>query len=365
MPTGTSLGRGGVAGGLWNCCLAVLVVALLLVCGFWVWVARAPRHNESVARDDMRKSVAASTARLKASAADGVLLGTEIDRDVAGAPVRPLPADVRRRGRTVTVTARFMGVGPGFMGSTEVTGCYRFRIVPPEVSVREVPAAACRDLRHDRRPAVEIARDVVAELREALADGGPEAVGRAAVWQTPGIRIQDQETVGGRSTVLAWVGTGTAGSDCYAFAVDTVTVTAKEQSHNGCYRIEREQQARDEATRRAELDTAAREIEHRIDHALTDGRLTDTELADALDLPRTDTLGKPAPRDPVAVAVHTRRSATGVRVEAKVNALDQSSWNEGCYEFTVRPRERSVTRRATGTACLVPTAPSSTAPDPG
>lgn len=359
---GTSFGRGGAVRGLWNCCLAVLIAALLLVCAFWVWFALAPRHYESVARDDMRKSVAKSAARLRASAADGVLLYPEIARDLTGGPMMPLPADVRRQGKTVTVTARFTGTGPGFMASTEVTGCYRFLIVPPEVSVREVSAAACGDLGRDRRPSAEVARDVVTELRAALAKGGLPAVEGAAAWGTPGIRVQDRETTQDRSTALVWVtGTGVT-SDCFEFTARThpATVTAKKQPHEGCYRIERERQARDEAARKAELDTAARRIQHRIDRALTDGRLTDTELADALALPRTDTLGEPAPRDPVAVAVRTHRSATEVTVEAKVDALEQSSWNEACYEFTVRPRERSVTRRATGTACLLATTPPAT-----
>jgi hypothetical protein len=319
--------------------LAVLGLALVLVLSGMAWLWISGRQDQDAAHDRLKQSVELTRTRLLRAAADGTLLGTEIDRAVAGTG-KPR-ADVRRHGRQVTVTALFMGMGGGFGGRTE-TGCYRLEAVPaadpPTVSAHELPAASCRD-----RPATSyrdpaaVAADVVAELRAAVARGGLTAVEHAPVWQTYGIARTGQETKDGRLTTLVLLskGLGSQNRDCYEFRAGRkpVTVTSRKLEPDGCFRIEREREARAEAARRAELEASAERIERRLDRAVTDGRLTNAELARALALPRTDSLGLPAVDDPVAVPVGTERPSAEVIVVAKVNALQQPVWNEGCYEF--------------------------------
>ncbi|WP_369231713.1 hypothetical protein AB5J56_08780 [Streptomyces sp. R21] len=337
-------------------CLGVLMAALVLVIGAVVWLGTAPGRWQDQARDNMMQGVAASKNRLVRASADGTLLGTEIQRAVRTTGKGAV--DIRRQGSRVTVTAEFMGMGPGLGGSGEATGCYRFDIVPPSVSAHEISEKVCRDRPYApvfRSPA-EVAQDVVAELRAALSRDGLTGVQDAEVWQTYGIDIQDRETKSGQLVTLAWLlkGPSLRGRVCYEFRVQDKprTVTAKKLTQDGCYRIRRAEEARQKAAQRAELDESAGKIEHRIDHALADGRLTDGELADALALPRTDSMGGPAHDDPVAVPVGVRRPSSEVVVLAKVNALQQTAWNEGCYEFRARLTTRSVTRRAVGTDCL-------------
>ncbi|MER6069995.1 hypothetical protein ABT187_14345 [Streptomyces sp. NPDC001817] len=218
---GSSLGRGGVAGCLWNGCLAVLGLALLAVGGVLVWLWLAPRHWEHEARDQMEKQAAETRARLADSAADGVLLGTEIDRDLHTAPMEG-SVQVRRQGGTVTVTAPLAGFGPGFMGPTRTTGCYRFRVVPPHVTAVRTSDGACGGWRHAvHRPAGEVADDVVAEVRVALGKGGLDAVRTAEVWRTPGIDVVRMESPKGRLTVTVRLltGVGPSKAPCYAFRV--------------------------------------------------------------------------------------------------------------------------------------------------
>ncbi|MFD3582213.1 hypothetical protein [Streptomyces sp. NPDC058683] len=237
---GSSLGKGGVAGGLWNCCLAVLVAALLVVCGCWVWVgAIAPAHYRQQARDAMRTSAAETAIRLRKSAADGTLLGTEIDRDViSGGPTTSGAKGVYRQGRTVTVIAEFTGIAPAaIMGTTEVTGCYEFDVRPPAVSMRGVSDQSCRDLAAQvYRPPAEVAADVVAELRAAFGRGGPAAASDAEVWSTRGIRLTARKTAGGLLTARALLlRAGAAGPDCYEFRARAGSVTARKLSRQACY----------------------------------------------------------------------------------------------------------------------------------
>ncbi|MEU5534445.1 hypothetical protein [Streptomyces sp. NPDC020362] len=236
---GTSLGRGGVAGCLWNGCLAVLVLALVMVCGLWVWLWLTPRRWEGEARDDMEKHVAEARSQLADSAADGSLLGTEIERDVHTGPMSG-PVAVRRQGGTVTVTALLAGFGPGFMNQTLTTGCYRFRVVPPRVTAAtRVPGSACGGrTRAAYRPSAEVADDVVTEVRAALAHGGLDAADRAEVWQTRGIDVVRKELSKGRLTVTVRLLTGLGGytADCYTFDVrqDPPSVTARKQAPGRC-----------------------------------------------------------------------------------------------------------------------------------
>ncbi|WP_153537725.1 hypothetical protein [Streptomyces sp. RB17] len=219
---GSPLGRGGVAGCLWNGCLAVLVLALLVVSGVWLWLWLAPRHWEHEARDQMEKQAAETRARLADSAADGVLLGTEIDRDVHPGPMAAR-AQVRRHGGTVTVTALLAGLGPGFMGPTQTTGCYRFRVVAHRVTTAHVPDEACGGRTPTAyRPPAEVADDVITEARAALDEGGLDAVRVAAVWRTPGIDVVRMEFPTGQLIVTARlrhdVGVSLA-TYCYSFRV--------------------------------------------------------------------------------------------------------------------------------------------------
>ncbi|MFD3929146.1 hypothetical protein [Streptomyces sp. NPDC058614] len=346
------MGRRG--GCVLNGCLTVLVLMLVLVCGVWVWLATAPDRNEDQARDNMEKSVAASKDRLTRAAADGTLLGTEIDRSVRS--MNKSSAYVSREAQRVTVTAELMGQGPGmFVGGTYVTGCYRFEVVGRSVTADEVSGDSCRDLPvyRFRKPA-EVAADVVVELRSALAQGGLTAVQGAEVWGTGGVEVEDQETEGGRLTALVWLSEEDGGDEvCYEFRAQEKprTVTSKKLQPEGCYRIQREQDARAEAARAAELDASAKAIERRLERSVTDGTLTDAELKQALALPRTDSMGQPDADDPVALLVGTERSRTEVTVVAEVRPLDQA-WLEGCYEFRADLTKKSVTRRVSGTECL-------------
>ncbi|MET8806296.1 hypothetical protein [Streptomyces sp. NPDC004546] len=239
VPMGSSLGRGGVAGCLWNGCLAVLVLALLAVSGVWVWLSLAPRHWEHEARDQMEKQMAETRARLADSAADGVLLGTEIDRDVHTAPMAG-PAHVRRQSGTVTVTALLAGFGPGLMGQTQTTGCYRFRVVPPRVTAARISGGACggRAPAAHRRPA-EVADDVAAEARATLDKGGLDAVRTAEVWRTPGIDVVRMQFPKGRLIVTVRLLNRTGASStapCYAFRVrqDPPSATAQRLAPSHC-----------------------------------------------------------------------------------------------------------------------------------
>jgi hypothetical protein len=214
---------------------------LVLVCGLWVWAWLLSVHHEHEARDDMKDLVAETRSRLTRDAADGTLLGTEIDRDVVAGPYRPARVDVLRSGHTVTLTGRFTGTGPGFLAPTEATGCYRFRAAPPSVSVRQVPDRVCLDLPYvPFRPPAQVADDVVVELRAALARGGVDAAARADVWSTYGIRIARRETGKGRLTTVAWLmkqGVPSQG-DCYAFRAQEkpASITAKRLTPQACYR---------------------------------------------------------------------------------------------------------------------------------
>ncbi|MET7700703.1 hypothetical protein [Streptomyces sp. NPDC005485] len=339
-------------------CLVVLGGALALVLGGMVWLGTASGRDEGKARDSMKRSVDAARIRLAQAAADGTLLGTEIDRAVS--PLNRSNAQVRRAGQQVTVTQQFRGLGPGFMAATEVSGCYRFDIEPPSVTAHEISEKVCRDRPIlPYRPTADVAADVVTELRSALSAGDLMAAQNAEVWRTYGINVAGQETKGEQLVVLAMLLRKPGAPlerDCYEFRVreHPRSVSARKLKPDGCSRIEREREARDKADRRAELDASARKIEGRIERAADDGTLSDTELKRALALPRTDSMGLPAPRDPVAAAVTTRRSASEVVVLAKVSALDETHWNDGCYEFRAHLATQSVTHRATGTDCLYP-----------
>lgn len=337
-----------------NGCLTVLVIALVLVGGVVVWVMTAPGRYEDQAQDNLESSAAVAKDRLTQAAADGTLLGTEIDRSVRSMNKRM--SYVRREGQHVTVTADFMGLGPGmFAGGTQATGCYRFEVDGRSVSADELSRETCRDLPvyRFRKPA-EVAADVVVELRSALDRGGLTEVQGAQVWETVGVEVEDQEVAAGGLTALVWL-SAEDGSDevCYEFrATDKPrNVTADRLKTDGCYRIQRKQDARAEAARAAQLDASAEAVERRLDRAVSDGALTDAELKRALALPRTDSMGQPDADDPVAVPVGTERSRTEVTVIAEVRPLDQA-WLEGCYEFRADLRKQSVTRRATGTECL-------------
>jgi hypothetical protein len=337
-------------------CLGVLMAALVLVIGAVVWAGTAPGRWQDEARDQMKGSVAGAKDRLARAAADRIVLGTEIQRAVR--PMGNGVVDVRRQGRRVTVTAAFTGLGPGLGGSGQVTGCYRFEIVPPSVSAHEISGKTCRDrpLAPAYRSPAAVAQDVVAELRTALSSGGLAGAQSAEVWQTSGVSVQDRETSNGQLVTLAWLVKGPSSQDrvCYEFRARETprSVSAKKQTRDGCYRIQRAEEARRKAEERAVLEESAGRIERRLDHAIGDGTLTDGELTKALALPRTDSMGEPARTDPVAVPVGVERSSGEVVVLAKVNALQQTVWTDGCYAFRVRLTRQSVTRRATGTDCL-------------
>ncbi|MFF3327957.1 hypothetical protein ACFYWX_00095 [Streptomyces sp. NPDC002888] len=234
---GTDGGRNGA-----DCCVTVLLgfVALvaLLAGGFWWWAVDTENDNEAQARAQMKGAAEAVRERLAASAADGTLLGTEIARGLG----KPMPGgDVRRQGRTVTVTARFHGAAPGWMvGGTTADGCYRFRADPPDVSARELPYEDCLKLPHvGYRAPEEVAPDVVAELRATVARDGLDAAGDAEVWRTGGVRLQDQENAEGRLTALVRLeGETSAVWYCYAFRVRVapVSVTYEKLTRQDCLR---------------------------------------------------------------------------------------------------------------------------------
>ncbi|MFK0108361.1 hypothetical protein [Streptomyces sp. NPDC091217] len=239
---GSSLGKGGVAGCLWNGCLAVLVTALLMVIGAWAWLgAIGPAHYRSQARADLRASVTESASRLRKSAADGTLLYREIDQDVTGAPYRPR-AWVRRQGDTVTVTARITGVAPAVLfGDTEVGGCYEFRVRPPEVSVRQLSDKGCSGTPDETSQlSAGTAAHVVAALRSAYRRAGAEAAYDDPVWRSRGIELamRDLDFPGGRLVVRAWLTTNEwpLGRDCYEFRAQAGSVTAEKLTPGPCYR---------------------------------------------------------------------------------------------------------------------------------
>ncbi|MEU9449671.1 hypothetical protein [Streptomyces sp. NPDC048277] len=235
---GSSLGKGGAVGCLWNGCLAVLVTALLMVVGAWAWFgAIGPAHYRSQARADLRASVAGSVSRLRKSAADGTLLYTEIDQDMLGAPYRP-HAWVRRQGSTVIVTAWVTGVAPAvFFGDTEVSGCYEFRVRPPAVSVRQLSDKGCAGASEETsRLSAEEAADVVAALRSAYAHGGPEAAYDDPVWRSRGVEPTRKYAETGRLVVDAWLMTNEwpLGRDCYEFRARAGSVTARKLASGTC-----------------------------------------------------------------------------------------------------------------------------------
>lgn len=233
-----------------NGCLGVMVLALVAVVGVVAWIGTSGWRYDSQARDDLEQSVERMRTALERAAADGALLGTEIDRAVVG--YNKPHAEVRRQGRTATVTVRLSTfVGAWFVGSGDADGCYRFTAVPsagsPSVSVREVPARSCLDrVRRPYRKPAEVADDVVVELRAEVARGGVEGAGAAQVWRTAGIRIEDTETGtgSGRLTALVWLdgGTGPGGKDCYEFRAARSSVTAKKLCPDGCYRLQWERE---------------------------------------------------------------------------------------------------------------------------
>ncbi|WP_435223323.1 hypothetical protein [Streptomyces sp. Tue6028] len=350
--------RGGC---MLNGCLAVLTTALVLVL-FGMWrLSTAPGRADDRARHAMEESVDVSRDRLSRAAGDGALLGTEIDRSVGAGRGKEGMPDVRRRGRRVTVTARFAHQGSGWYAAP-VRGCYRFEVVqassPPPVSVHELPDATCRELLSSRAPRspAAVAADVAVELRAALARGGFMAVQGAEVWQTEGVHRADQKVTGGLLTELVLLDAGTNEQVCYEFRArrDTDTVTSEQSTVDDCRRFQREREKQAEDEERAVLDASSAAIVRRLDHAVADGTLTDTELRRALAMQQTDEgrgiVGYPSP---VAVPVSVERSPAEVVVFAKVNPLDTQRVALGCYEFRAQLTKHSVTRRRTaGTECF-------------
>ncbi|MEU1195324.1 hypothetical protein ABZ446_03770 [Streptomyces sp. NPDC005813] len=349
--------RGGC---MLNGCLAVLMTALVLVL-FGMWrLSTAPGRADDRARHTMEESVDRSRDRLSRAAGDGALLGTEIDRTLGTGNGRADAPEVRRRGRRVTVTARFAQQGSGwFAGSTR--GCYRFEVVPasapPPVSVHELPYTACREPVSPpapRSPAA-VAADVVVELRAALARGGFMAVQTAEVWQTYGVHLVDQKVADGQLSDLVLLSAGANEQVCYEFRArrETDTVTSEQSTMDDCRRFEREREKQAEKEERALLDASSAAIAGRLDHAVADGRLPDAELRRAFAMQQTDE-GKELWHDsPVAVPVSVERSPAEVIVYASVNPLDSLHTALGCYEFRVHLTKHSVTRRRTaGTECF-------------
>ncbi|MFD6287793.1 hypothetical protein [Streptomyces sp. NPDC060205] len=250
--------RGGC---LFKGCLAVLVLVLVWVVVVLVSFWNTGREADADARDRVREAVDGARAQLARSATDGVLLDTEIQRAVWNTNKQAALTE-RREGR-VTITARFTGmVNVGF-GGTQATGCYRFEVVPaepdPSVGVRELPAEACRvrSVRPYREPAA-VAKDIVTELRTAVAARGPQGARSAEVWSTPGVELADSEVKGGRLVALARLsdGAGPYGRDCYEFRAERgqpAAVTGKKLEPAGCDRLQRERDAQAEKDRRAEL----------------------------------------------------------------------------------------------------------------
>ncbi|MFD9193409.1 hypothetical protein ACFWCA_35050 [Streptomyces phaeochromogenes] len=346
--------RGGC---LTDGCLGVLGLALVIVVGVLVSIWNTGREAGAEARDQVTESVEGARDRLAKAAADGVLLDTEIQRAVLNIG-RTGEAIERRDGR-VTVTARFIGMVNGILiGGAHADGCYRFRIVlavsPPSVDVRELPYRACsfRSGKLYREPAA-VADDIVIELRTALAEGGVESARTADVWKTMGVKVQETEFRGGQLVAHVWLsgGTGPQGEDCYEFRAKAKAkpgaVDAKKLKPDGCYRLQRERDALAEKARRAELDVSARKIERRLEDALADGRLTDTELPRALSLPTTDDISGESVAGPVVAPENVERSSTEVLVVARVTT-PRAMW---CYEFRARLPTQSVTRHYLTDGC--------------
>lgn len=343
--------RGGC---LINGCLGVLVLALVLVVGVMVSLWNTGREASAEARDQVTVSAEGTRDRLAKAAADGELLDTEIQRAVLN--IGKTGEAIERRDGRVTVTARFTGmVNVGF-GGTQAQGCYRFEVdtaaTPPPVSVRELADKACwfRSGRPYREPAA-VAEDISAELRTAVAEGGPEGARSAEVWKTQGIEVEDTEIRDGQLVALVRLsgGTGPQGEDCYEFRAKAKpgAVDAKKLKPDGCYRLQRERDAQAERIRRAELETGARTIERRMEDAMADGRLTDAEMQLALALPRSDGTGGEAVGEPVDRLEHVERSSTEVVAVARVET-GGAMW---CYEFRARLTTESVTRRYLEKGC--------------
>lgn len=350
--------RGGCVGAV---ALAVAVVAgalLVLVVAVMVSFWLDGRRDEAAARNQLAAEVDRARDGLARAAADGALLGTEIERIV----LKGGRGEVRREGRRVTVTAHFTGfVGSSFSGAAE-HGCYRFQVVPaagrPLVSVRQVPYNVCTFPRGApyRDPAA-VAEDVTAELRTAVREGGAEGARTADVWRTSVVRVEGSEVEGDRLVALVWLSGGDEPEtrDCYEFRArsEPGTVTARKLEPDGCYGIDRKRSAEGEAERKARVDAAARTIEQRMEEAVGDGTLTESELSRVLRLPRIDLGGRPVTGEGVAVPVGMdRRSPGEVIVKAEIEPLDATAMGAGCYEFRARLAEKSVTRRATGADCL-------------
>ncbi|MPY60891.1 hypothetical protein FNH08_28230 [Streptomyces spongiae] len=225
-------------------------VLLVLVVSAMVSIQVADRKAEREARGQVASSVALTRDGLTRAAADGDLVDTEIRRAVAGG--QKSGGEIRRDGRRVTVTVRYYGfAGVMFGASGDARGCYRFEVVPaaraPSVSMREVPYDACRYASRLLASApADVAEDVSAELRTAVATGGVGGARTADVWRTPGVRVQDIELTGGRLVALVWLsGAGRKGpavEDCYEFRVtrdadDAVSV--RKLKPDGCYRLQR------------------------------------------------------------------------------------------------------------------------------
>ncbi|MFF6994722.1 hypothetical protein ACFY93_07125 [Streptomyces sp. NPDC008313] len=234
--------------------LAVMVSALVLVVGVIVSVTVSLRTGEGRAddrmRDQVREHARHTRDELARGAADGRLLDTEIDR-AAGGQWKRSAADVRGRGRHITLTVSFREAGGGWFGG-QASGCYRYEVDSRAVSFDSIPEETCRALPPPRRRAPEaVAADVVVELRAALKRGGPDGARSAPVWTTPGIDVEDSEVTEGGLTVLAWLDDAGPGVRvCYGFRArtSTRTVTAERLKPGGCHRLQREREARAEAS---------------------------------------------------------------------------------------------------------------------
>jgi hypothetical protein len=257
----------------------------------------------------------------------------------------------------VTVTAQFTGNRPGLLvwSAAAVTGCYRFRGVPPSVSVSRIPDKNCRLLSHHYRSPATVARDVVTEVRTSVERAGLGAVPAGDVWSTPGIQLVAMEAGKGRLTVRARLLQDLDAAECYEFRAGAApsSVTSRRIAPEQCDSPQRSDPGTlIAAARRTELEASAAKIEQRIRRAVADGRLTDAELRRALALPRTDARGRPVLREPVGVLQHKRRSGTEAVVAARIEDWQQYVSNAGCYEFRAELTRRSVTRQRTGIDCL-------------
>jgi hypothetical protein len=305
----------------------------------------------------MNDTVTATRYRMERSAVDGELLGTEIDRDLPLTEYRDAPVhEVRRMGRVVTVVAQFTGNRPGpVWSSADVTGCYRFRSVPPSVSVSRLPDKSCGNLPYPYHAPAAVARDVVTEVRTSIERAGLRAVPAADVWSTPGLQLLDMETGKGRFVAYAYLLQSLDAPQCYEFRAHAApsSVTALRVPPQQCdSRQYADPGTIISAARRTELEASAGRIEQRIRHAVADGRLTDAELTQALALPRTDGRGRPVLREPVGELLTKRRSATEAVVTARIQDWQQFVSNPGCFEFRADLTRRSVTRQRTGNECL-------------